>query len=159
MLSLKFYRTRELTDNSAVSPICFLMQMDESSWEAKTLELTLYKDHYIFANDYSNLFQTNNPLRELAKVFAYENGFGSALLINNHKRLVESTHGAVFLIQPDGIQTPSLSEGTTNTVLRAAFIEFLKKERKNRGSRNRNRCFFNPTSPRSVSDFLSLWIY
>ena len=130
LLSLKFYRTRELTDNSAVSPICFLMQMDESSWEAKTLELTLYKDHYIFANDYSNLFQTNNPLRELAKVFAYENGFGSALLINNHKRLVESTHGAVFLIQPDGIQTPSLSEGTTNTVLRAAFIEFLKKERK-----------------------------
>ena len=106
------------------------MQMDESSWEAKTLELTLYKDHYIFANDYSNLFQTNNSLRELGKVFAYENGFGSALLINNHKRLVESTHGAVFLIQPDGIQTPSLSEGTTNTVLRAAFIEFLKKERK-----------------------------
>ena len=130
LLSLKFYRTRELTDNSAVSPICFLMQMDESSWEAKTLELTLYKDHYIFANDYSNLFQTNNPLRELGKVFAYENGFGSALLINNHKRLVESTHGAVFLIQPDGIQTPSLSEGTANTVLRAAFIEFLKKERK-----------------------------
>ena len=93
------------------------------------IELTLYKDHFFFVNDYSNLFQNINHLRDLAKVFAYENGFGSALLINNHKRLVESTHGAVFLIQPDGIQTPSLSEGTTNTVLRAAFIEFLKKER------------------------------
>ena len=156
LLSLKFYRTRELTDNSAVSPICFLMQMDESSWEAKTLELTLYKDHYIFANDYSNLFQTNNPLRELGKVFAYENGFGSALLINNHKRLVESTHGAVFLIQPDGIQTPSLSEGTTNTVLRAAFIEFLKKERKIEEVETEIAVF---SIQRVVSDFLSLWIY
>ncbi|MAG19614.1 MAG: hypothetical protein CMB98_06010 [Flavobacteriaceae bacterium] len=128
ILSLKFFRMKEPTNKSPVSPICFLMQMGESSIDATNIELTLYKDHYIFANDYSNLFQTNNSLRELGKVFAYENGFGAAFLVNNHKRLVESTHGAVFLINSDGIQTPPLSEGTANTVLRSSFIEFLKKE-------------------------------
>ena len=128
ILTLKFFRMKEPTNKSPVSPICFLMQMGESSIDATNIELTLYKDHYIFANDYSNLFQTNNSLRELGKVFAYENGFGAAFLVNNHKRLVESTHGAVFLINSDGIQTPSLSEGTANTVLRSSFIEFLKKE-------------------------------
>lgn len=128
ILSLKFFRMKEPTNKSPVSPICFLMQMGESSIGATNIELTLYKDHYIFANDYSNLFQTNNSLRELGKVFAYENGFGAAFLVNNHKRLVESTHGAVFLINSDGIQTPPLSEGPANTVLRSSFIEFLKKE-------------------------------
>ena len=128
ILSLKFFRMKEPTNESPVSPICFLMQMGESSIDPMNIELTLYKDHYIFANNYSNLFQTNKPLRELGKVFAYENGFGAAFLVNNHKRLVESTHGTVFLINLEGIQTPSLSEGTANTVLRSSFIEFLKKE-------------------------------
>ncbi len=128
ILSLKFFRMKEPTNESPVSPICFSMQMGESSIDPMNIELTLYKDHYIFANNYSNLFQTNKPLRELGKVFAYENGFGAAFLVNNHKRLVESTHGTVFLINPEGIQTPSLSEGTANTVLRSSFIEFLKKE-------------------------------
>ena len=128
ILSLKFFRMKEPTNESPVSPICFSMQMGDSSIDPMNIELTLYKDHYIFANNYSNLFQTNKPLRELGKVFAYENGFGAAFLVNNHKRLVESTHGTVFLINLEGIQTPSLSEGTANTVLRSSFIEFLKKE-------------------------------
>ena len=127
-LGLKFYRKKPPIQNEALDSICFLMQENEFPLDNKTLDLTLYKDHYIFANDYSNLFQTNNSLRELGQVFAYENGFGAALLLNDRKRLVESTHGAVFLIQHDGIQTPALSEGTANTVIRNAFIQFLEKE-------------------------------
>ena len=42
----------------------------------------------------------------------------------------ESTHGSVFLIQKDNLQTPALSEGVVNSVFRSAFIDFLKKERK-----------------------------
>ena len=132
-LSLKFYRKKDPTHAAAVTPICFLMQIDESSWDSCTLNLTLFKDHYIFADDYSNLVQTNASLRILGQVFAYENGFGAALLINNHKRLVESTHGSVFLIKNENLQTPALSEGAVNTVLRSAFIDFLKKKRKIEG--------------------------
>ena len=132
-LSLKFYRKKDPTQAAAVTPICFLMQIDQTSCDSGTLDLTLYKDHYIFADDYSNLVQTNASLRKLGQVFAYENDFGAALLINNHKRLVESTHGSVFLIQNENLQTPALSEGAVNTVLRSAFIDFLKKERKIEG--------------------------
>ena len=132
-LSLKFYRKKDPTQAAAVTPICFLMQIDQTSWDSGTLDLTLYKDHYIFANDYSNLVQTNASLRKLGQVFAYENGFGAALFINNHKRLVESTHGSVFLIQNENLQTPALSEGAVNTVFRSVFIDFLKKERKIEG--------------------------
>ena len=49
---------------------------------------------------------------------------------DNFKRMVESTHGSVFLIQKDNLQTPALSEGVVNSVFRSAFIDFLKKERK-----------------------------
>jgi branched-subunit amino acid aminotransferase/4-amino-4-deoxychorismate lyase len=126
--SLKFYRTHNSTTDKTVSPICFVMQLHEISWESKDLNLTLYKDHYVFSNDYSNLFQTNASLRELGQVFAYENGFGAALLLNNHRRLVESTHGAVFLFHEGKIQTPALNEGTFNAVLRRALIDFLNKE-------------------------------
>ena len=129
-LSLKFYRKNDSTISAPVTPICFLMQIYETSWDSKKLDLTLYKDYNIFANSYSNLFQTNANLRKLGQVFAYENGFGAALLMNNFKRMVESTHGSVFLIQKDKLQTPALSEGVVNSVFRFAFIDFLKKERK-----------------------------
>ena len=128
-ISLKFYRKQDPTQDTSVTPICFLMQIEEAFWDRRVLQLVLYKDHYIFANEYSNRFQTNVSLRNLGKVFAYENGFGAALLLNDQKRLAESTHGAVFLIQQDSIQTPALSEGTVDTVWRTAFINFLKKER------------------------------
>jgi branched-chain amino acid aminotransferase len=131
--SLKFYRKKDPSQKEVVTPICFLMQIDGTSWDFDKVDLTLYKDQYIFADDYSNLFQTNASLRKLGKVFAYENGFGAALLINNHKRLVESTHGSVFLIQNDNFQTPALLEGAANTVLRSALIDFLKKEKKIEG--------------------------
>jgi len=126
--SLKFYRTHNLTSDNVVSQIYFVMQLHEISWGVTDLDLTLYKDHYVYANEYSNLFQTNASLHNLCQVFAYENGFGAALLLNNYRRLVESTHGAVFLFHEGKIQTPALSEGTVDAVLRKALIDFLNKE-------------------------------
>jgi branched-chain amino acid aminotransferase len=127
-LSLKFYRDQKPTFDTAITSLCFVMHTDPISLNHKDLDLTLYKDHYVFANEYSNLFQTNESLRKLGQVFAYENGFGAALLLNDHKRLAESTHGTVFLISEGKIQTPALAEGTVNSVLRKAFLDQLKKE-------------------------------
>ncbi|MGA0374667.1 MAG: aminotransferase class IV [Flavobacteriaceae bacterium] len=127
---ITFYRKQNSTRDVKVTSICYLIQIEEVFWHGRALEMTLYKDHYIFANDYSNRFQTNESLRNLAKVFAYENGFGVALLLNDQKRLVESTHGSVFLIEQETIQTPALSEGAIDDVLRKAFIGFLINELK-----------------------------
>ena len=129
-ITLKFYRTHHPKPDSPITSICFLMQVDDLSMGGVDLNLTLYKDHYVFADKFSNLFQTNESLRKLVQVFAYENGFGASLLINNHKRMVESTHGVVFLIQDGIIYTPALSEGTVDSVVRDALIEFLNKKSK-----------------------------
>ena len=129
-ITIKFYRTHNPAPNSPVTSICFLMQIDELYMGGKDINLTLYKDYYLFADEFSNLFQTNESLRKLGQVFAYENGFRASLLLNHHKRLAESTHGAVFLIREEGIHTPALSEGGVNSVIRHALIEFLNNKNK-----------------------------
>ena len=115
-----------------MTPICFLMQIDQTSCDSGTLDLTLYKDHYIFADDYSNLVQTNASLRKLGQVFAYENDFGAALLINNHKRLVESTHGSVFNSKRKP-SNPSTFGGSSKYCFAFCFYRLFKKERKIEG--------------------------
>ncbi len=93
------------------------------------MTVELYKDYYINPGEYSNLYQTNFALRDLAKIFAYENQFGGCLLLNQGKYLVETTHGTLFLISAGTIKTPDLSSGTVNTVLRSKFIEQIKLEK------------------------------
>ena len=127
-VTLKFYRSRESIKAKAVVPLFFIMETDTGSWLSQEVNLILYKDHHILANEYSNLFQTNEALRELGRVFAYENGFDAALIMNDQKRLAEGTHGAVFLFDKGQIQTPKLAEGVANTVLRNTLIDFIKNE-------------------------------
>lgn len=128
-IMIQFYRTQKPTLENPVCSLFFVMQIESTIWEQKYLDLILYKDYYIFADDYSNLFQTYDPLRKLARVFAYENGFGAALLLNHHKRVAGSTHGAVFLINDKEVQTSLLSEGSVADVLRASVIDYFEKDR------------------------------
>lgn len=127
-VTLKFYRTHYPTPVTPVTSICFLIQINDLSMVVEDLNLTLYKDNYVYAGEFSNLYQTNESLRKLGQVFAYENGFGASLLLNDHKRLAESTHGVVFLFQKDEIRTPALSEGPFNSVFRDELIEFLSNK-------------------------------
>jgi len=94
-------------------------------WKSESIFLTLYKDHHILAESFSNLFQSNELLRKLAKVFAYENNFGACLLINNEKKIAESTHGSVFLIFGNKVLTPPLSSGVVDTFSRKIMIKFI----------------------------------
>ena len=89
--------------------------------------LTLYKDHHILAESFSNLFQSNELLRKLARVFAYENNFGACLLINNEKKIAESTHGSVFLIFGNKVLTPPLSSGVVDDFSRKIMIKFINQ--------------------------------
>ncbi len=127
-VTLKFYRSSESIKAKAVVPLLFIMETQKGQWQSKDFNLILYKDHSILTSEYSNLFQTNESLRELGRVFAYENGFDAALIMNDQKRLAEGTHGAVFLFDKDQLQTPKLAEGVVNTVLRNTLIDFIKNE-------------------------------
>ena len=127
LILIQFYRNNIPTKQVPISECSFYMQNLKVDWKNEAISLTLYKDHSVLAGVYSNLFQTNEPLRKLAEVFAFENDFEASLLINNEKKIVESTRGAVFLIYDNKIYTPPLSSGVVNSVSRELLIDFISK--------------------------------
>jgi len=127
LILVQFYRNNIPTKQLPICKSIFYMQNLKVRWKNEAISLILYKDHSILAGTYSNLFQTNEPLRKLAEVFAFENNFEASLLINNEKKIVESTRGAVFLIFDNKIHTPPLSSGVVNSVGRKAMINFISK--------------------------------
>ena len=128
LVSIQFYRTSSPNLSQPITDILFFMETKSHVIKKKYMTVELYKDYYINPGEYSNLYQTNFALRDLAKIFAYENQFGGCLLLNKEKYLVESTHGTVFLISEGINKTPGLSSGVVNTVLRSKFIEQIKLE-------------------------------
>ena len=129
LILIQFYRNNLPTKKLPISECSFYMQNLKVDWKNEAISLTLYKDHSILAGVYSNLFQTNEPLRKLAEVFAYENDFEACLLINNEKKIVESTRGAVFLILDSKIYTPPLYSGVVNSVSREVLMDFISKNK------------------------------
>ena len=128
LVSIQFYRTSAPNLSQPITDILFFMETKPHVIEKNNITVELYKDFYINPGEYSNLYQTNFALRDLAKIFAYENHFGGCLLLNKERSLVESTHGTIFLISEGTIMTPGLSSGVVNTVLRSKFIEQIKLE-------------------------------
>ena len=129
LVSIQFYRTSSPSLSQPITDICFFIKAKPYIFQKHKLNVELYKDYYINPGEYSNLYQTNFALRDLAKIFAYENQFDGCLLLNQEKFLVESTHGTLFLISEGTIKTPGLSSGVVNTVLRSKFIEQIKLEK------------------------------
>lgn len=125
LILIQFFRNNIPTKQVPICECSFYMQNLKVDWKNEAIGLTLYKDHSILAGIYSNLFQTNEPLRKLAEVFAFENDFEACFLINNEKKIVESTRGAVFLIFDNKIYTPPLSSGVVNYVSREVLIDFI----------------------------------
>jgi branched-chain amino acid aminotransferase len=127
LILIQFFRNNIPTKKVPICECSFYMQNLKVDWKNDAISLTLFKDQFILVGDYSNLFQTNEPLRKLAEVFAFENDFEACLLINNEKKIVESTRGAVFLILDHKIYTPPLSSGVVNSVSREILIDFINK--------------------------------
>ena len=127
LILIQFFRNKTPSRQVPISETSFYMQNLKVDWKNEAISLTLYKDNTIFAGPYSNLFQTNELLRKLAEVFAFENDFEACLLINNEKKIVESTRGSVFLIFDNKIYTPPLRSGVVNSVSRKVLISFISK--------------------------------
>ena len=86
LILIQFFRNNIPTKQVPIGECSFYMQNLKVDWKNEAISLTLYKDHSVLAGVYSNLFQTNEPLRKLAEVFAFENDFEACLLINNEKK-------------------------------------------------------------------------
>ena len=63
----------------------------------------------------------------LGSIFAQENDFQNAILINERKELVGATDSNLFLIRQNKIITPSLDSGCINGIVRKKVLEHLRK--------------------------------
>lgn len=90
---------------------------------ADSVRVQLYTDFYKVSGALSNSKAASAHLYVLAGIFARENGYDEALLVNEKKHLIEGHASNVFLVYPDQIRTPALSEGCVKGVMRKKVIE------------------------------------
>ena len=90
-------------------------------------EVTLFKDHYI-ANDLLSTIKSNNKsINVLAGIFAKDNDYDNALLLNTNKMVIEAINGNLFLVKGNTIKTPPIIDGCLKGVLRTQLIRILEK--------------------------------
>jgi branched-chain amino acid aminotransferase len=79
-------------------------------------------------NPLSNIKSSNALLYILAAVFASENGWNDALILNSEGYLAEATSSNVFLVKEGRIHTPDLNQGCVEGVMRSVILSVLSRE-------------------------------
>ncbi|RZS90697.1 aminotransferase class IV [Aquimarina brevivitae] len=95
--------------------------------EESDYEVTLFKDHYVMADLLSTVKSNNKAVNVLAGIFAKENGFQNALLLNSNKMVIEAINGNLFLVKDNVIKTPPLADGCLRGILRTQLLRILEK--------------------------------
>ncbi len=95
--------------------------------ESEPYEITLFKDHYAATDLLSTLKSTNKLIHVLGGIFAKENGFANAILLNANKNVIECLNGNLFLVRGNTIKTPPISDGCLKGVLRTQLLRILNK--------------------------------
>ena len=107
----------------------FLIEAFETIPEVKSAyEIDLYKDHYVNSGLLSTLKSSNRLLNVVASIYAKENDLNACVLINEDKKLVETTNANIFLIKDGVIRTPKLLDGCIKGVARKKIIEIIEKD-------------------------------
>lgn len=92
------------------------------------ISIGLYTDLYKPCHELSNLKSGNALIYVMAGIWAKENGFDDAILLNEHGCICEATSSNIFLVKEDKVFTPALTEGCVDGVMRKHIIEQLKGE-------------------------------
>jgi aminodeoxychorismate lyase len=79
-------------------------------------------------DDFSHIKSNNYLPYLMAAMWAKENKFDDALILNNYNRVAEATIANIFLVKDGTIKTPAQSEGCISGVMRRFLIESFKKE-------------------------------
>ena len=87
------------------------------------LNTTIYKENILAKNHLSNIKSNNRLINIMASIYAKENCFDDCFLINTDQNIVESISGNIFILLDGVIQTPPLSDGCINGVIRSTFLK------------------------------------
>jgi len=87
------------------------------------LKTTIYKENMLSKNHLSNIKSNNRLINIMASIYAQENNFDDCLLINFNQNIVESISGNIFIVSDGILQTPPLSDGCINGVMRSVILK------------------------------------
>lgn len=90
-------------------------------------EVDIYKDFSIAKQLLSTIKSTNRLINITGSIFAKENDLDSCILLNTDKNVVEALHGNLFLWKDNELQTPALSEGCINGIMRKQILQMAKE--------------------------------
>jgi branched-chain amino acid aminotransferase len=91
------------------------------------VEIELFKDFHVASGLLSTIKTNNRIVNVLGSIFASENDFQNAVLINEKKELVAATNANIFLVKDGKLRTPSLDSGCINGIIRKKIIEAIGK--------------------------------
>jgi len=130
-ISLSFFSKHIPTRSTPIVPTSFLIEAETSetfsSIQLGSRNIELYKDHWVVKGLFGTLESSNDRMRKLAAVYAYENNFEDLILLNEDKQVSETLIGSLFVVQGDVIKTPPLTSGCRSSVYRQVVIDLLKK--------------------------------
>ena len=131
-IHFSFFPTGSISRSIPIVPSSFLIHAEacETMLGVQTSDrsIDLYKDHWVVKGLYGTLEQSNDRLRKLASVYAFENDFEDCVLLNEDKQITETITGAIFVVKGNQIKTPPLTSGCRSSVYRQVVIDLLVKQ-------------------------------
>ena len=131
-IHFSFFSTDSISRSNPIVPSSFLIHAEACETmlgiQTSGRSIDLYKDHWVVKGLYGTLEQSNDRLRKLASVYAFENDFEDCVLLNEDKQITETITGAIFVVKGNQIKTPPLASGCSSSVYRQVVIDLLVKQ-------------------------------
>ena len=131
-IHFSFFSTDSVSRSNPIVPCSFFIHAEACETmlgiQTSGRSIDLYKDHWVVKGLYGNLEQSNDRLRKLAFVYAFENDFEDCVLLNEYKQITETITGAIFVVKGNQIKTPPLTSGCRSSVYRQVVIDLLVKQ-------------------------------
>ena len=94
--------------------------------EAKQqIKIGLYTDNYKPCNELSIIKSGNALVYIMAGIWAKENGYDDALILNEHGCVCEATSSNIFIVKDNQLYTPTIAEGALPGVIRHLLVHKL----------------------------------
>ncbi len=89
------------------------------------LQLTIYREALKPCDPFSNLKHNNYLCYLMGALYAKKNKCNDAVILNQHRRVCDSTIANIYIIKDKVLYTPSLEEGCISGILRQFLLHTL----------------------------------
>lgn len=98
---------------------------NDFTWRKENLNLGVYSELKKPIDQLSLIKNNNAQLYILAAIFAQENNFGDALILNEKNQIIETTSSNLFWIKNTTVYSPPISAGPLPGIMRLKMLELV----------------------------------